>query len=56
LEYRAERQVADSKAGTVFSGSNKKYVSTGLMKEEAVKEGYFSSVIQLLDYSAVKMV
>ncbi|HTH30920.1 MAG TPA: cysteine synthase family protein [Lacibacter sp.] len=38
---------------TVFSDSNKKYLSTDLMKEEAVKETYLSSHIELIDYKAI---
>ncbi|MBK7123962.1 MAG: PLP-dependent cysteine synthase family protein [Chitinophagaceae bacterium] len=37
---------------TVFSDSNKKYLSTDLMKEEPVKQGYLSPDIELLDYDA----
>jgi cysteine synthase len=38
---------------TVFSDSNKKYLSTDLMKEEPVKPGYISPDIELLDYDAI---
>jgi len=38
---------------TVFSDSNKKYLSTDLMKEEPIKEGYFSPDIELLDYQGI---
>lgn len=38
---------------TVFSDSNKKYLSTDLMKEEPVKEDYISPHIELLDYDAI---
>jgi len=38
---------------TVFSDSNKKYLSTDLMKAEPVKPGYISSNIELLDYDAI---
>lgn len=38
---------------TVFSDSNKKYLSTDLMKEEPFKEGYFSADIEFLDYRAI---
>ncbi|MBK8496415.1 MAG: PLP-dependent cysteine synthase family protein [Chitinophagaceae bacterium] len=37
---------------TVFSDSNKKYLSTDLMKEEPVKPDYLSPDIELLDYDA----
>jgi cysteine synthase A len=39
---------------TVLSDSNKKYLSTDLMKEEPVKAGYLSSQVELLDYAPVK--
>ena len=38
---------------TVFSDSNKKYLSTDLMKEEPVKENYLSPDVELLDYKAI---
>lgn len=38
---------------TVFSDSNKKYLSTDLMKEEPVKEGYISPDIELLGYQGI---
>lgn len=38
---------------TVFSDSNKKYLSTDLMKEEPLKQGYLSPDIELLDYDAI---
>ncbi|MBS1946292.1 MAG: cysteine synthase family protein [Bacteroidetes bacterium] len=38
---------------TVFSDSNKKYLTTDLMKEEPVKDGYISTDIELLDYKAI---
>lgn len=38
---------------TVLSDSNKKYLSTDLMKEEPVKEGYYSTEVEFLDYRAV---
>lgn len=41
---------------TVFSDSNKKYLSTDLMKEEPIKEDYFSPEIQLLDYNAISAI
>ena len=39
---------------TVFSDSNKKYLSTDLMKTEPVKENYLSPQIGLQDYLPVK--
>ncbi len=38
---------------TVFSDSNKKYLSTDLMKDEPVKEGYYSTNVELLDYRGI---
>jgi cysteine synthase A len=38
---------------TVFCDSNKKYLSTDLMKEEPVKDGYLSPEVELLDYHAI---
>jgi cysteine synthase A len=37
---------------TVFSDSNKKYLSTDLMKDEPVKEDYITPDIELLEYDA----
>ena len=45
---------ADSVVVTVLSDSNKKYLSTDLMKDEPVKEHYFSKDIELLEYKAIK--
>ncbi len=39
---------------TVFADSNKKYLSTDLLKEEPVKEGFYSSDIKLLSVYAHK--
>lgn len=44
---------ADAVVVTVFSDSNKKYLSTDLMKEEPVKENYYSTDVQFLDYRAI---
>lgn len=38
---------------TIFCDSNKKYLSTDLMKEEPVKEEYISPNIELLDYKGI---
>jgi cysteine synthase A len=43
----------DAVVVTVFSDSNKKYLSTDLVKEEPVKEGYYSGDVELLDYKAI---
>ncbi|HET9279924.1 MAG TPA: cysteine synthase family protein [Flavitalea sp.] len=39
---------------TVFSDSNKKYLSTDLVRSEPVKEEYISDDVQFLDYLPVK--
>jgi cysteine synthase A len=49
-EYLGDRAVVV----TVLPDSNKKYLSTDLMKEEAVKDGYLTPVVELIDYVAVK--
>ncbi|MBK7214525.1 MAG: cysteine synthase family protein [Bacteroidales bacterium] len=41
---------------TVFSDSNKKYLSTDLMRVEPVKAGYYSPDIELIDYTVFKRV
>ena len=41
---------------TVFADSNKKYLSTDLMHDEPVKEGFLSPLIQLQDFRAYKRV
>lgn len=44
----------DAVVVTVFSDSNKKYLSTDLAKEEPIKDGYYSSDIVLDSYQAIK--
>jgi cysteine synthase A len=46
-----QKLCAGSVVVTVFSDSNKKYLSTDLMKEEPIKEGYLTQEIELLDYT-----
>jgi len=41
---------------TVFSDSNKKYLSTDLMRDEQVKENFYSSDIELISFRALKRV
>lgn len=43
----------DSCVVTIFSDSNKKYLSTDLMKEEPVKEGYLSTATEFIDYHPI---
>jgi cysteine synthase A len=44
----------DSVVVTVLPDSNKKYLSTDLLKEEPTKTGYLTPEIELLDYEPVK--
>ena len=41
---------------TVFPDSNKKYLTTDLVREEPVKEGYFSPDVELLAFEALPRV
>jgi cysteine synthase A len=43
----------DSCVVTIFSDSNKKYLSTDLMKEEPVKEGYLSPDTEFMNYHPI---
>jgi len=45
---------ADKTVVSVFSDDNKKYLTTDLLKDEPVKNGFLSPDIELLEYSAVK--
>lgn len=42
-----------AKVVTVFCDSNKKYLSTDLMKEEPVQENYLSANVRLLEYRTI---
>jgi cysteine synthase A len=44
----------DANIVTVFSDDNKKYLSTGLMKKEPVKEGFLSTDVRLISFKALK--
>ena len=46
----------DAVVVTVFPDDNKKYLSTDLLREEPVKEGYLSPDVELTDYEAFKRV
>lgn len=46
----------DAVVVTVFPDDNKKYLSTDLLRKEALKEGYLSSDIELLNFKAYKRV
>jgi cysteine synthase len=38
---------------TVFADSNKKYLTTDLVREEIVRDGYLSPAIELLDFATI---
>lgn len=44
---------SDAIVVTVLSDSNKKYLSTDLMKEEPAKKNYYSGDVEFLDYRAI---
>jgi cysteine synthase A len=46
----------DSVVVTVFSDDNKKYLSTDLMRQEPVKDGFYSSDIELIGFKAFKRI
>jgi cysteine synthase A len=43
----------DAVVTTIFCDGNKKYLSTDLVKEEPVKEGYLSPEIELIDFDTI---
>jgi cysteine synthase len=47
---------SDKTVVTIFADDNKKYLSTDLLREEPVKEGFLSADVELIDYSAFKRV
>ena len=47
---------ADAAVVTVFPDDNKKYLSTDLLREETVKDGYLTPEVELVSYSASKRV
>ncbi|MGN6181830.1 MAG: PLP-dependent cysteine synthase family protein [Mucilaginibacter sp.] len=49
-----QQKGAGSEIVTVFADDNKKYLSTGLMSEEPVKDGYLSPLIDLLHYETLE--
>ena len=51
-----EKLGKDSVVATVFSDDNKKYLSTDLLRNEHVKEGFFSSDITLNSFMSYKRV
>ena len=46
----------DAVVTTVFPDDNKKYLSTDLLREEAVKDSYLAPQVELLEYEAIKRV
>ena len=46
----------DAVVATVFSDSNKKYLSTDLLRTEPVKAGYLAPDIEVLGFDAMKRV
>lgn len=48
-----EKLGLDAVVATVFSDSNKKYLSTDLMKDEPVLDSYLSPHIELLEYNPI---
>ena len=44
----------DATIVTIFSDDNKKYLSTGLMKKEPVKDGFLSTDVRLISFKALK--
>lgn len=51
-----ERLGADAVVATVFADSNKKYLSTDLLRDEPVRAGYLAPDIELLHYEAFNRV
>ena len=51
---KLEELGSDATVVTIFSDDNKKYLSTGLMKKEPVKEGYLSADVKLKSFIALK--
>jgi cysteine synthase A len=47
---------SDANVVTIFSDCNKKYLSTDLMRLEPVKEGFYSSDIELISFRSFKRV
>jgi len=47
---------SSANVATIFSDSNKKYLSTDLMREEQMKSNFYSKEIELLSFRAMKRV
>ena len=44
---------ADATVVTIFCDSNKKYLSTDLLRDEPVRDGYLSPEVELLGFRAL---
>jgi cysteine synthase A len=51
---KLEELGTDATVVTIFSDDNKKYLTTGLMKKEPVKEGFISTEVKLKSFRALK--
>ena len=51
---KLEEMGSDATVVTIFSDDNKKYLSTGLMKDEPVKKGFLSTDVKLNSFVALK--
>lgn len=49
-----EKLGKDAVVVTVFSDDNKKYLSTDLMNEEPIKDGFYSSDVEIMSYHTIK--
>lgn len=49
-----EKLGRDAVIVTIFSDDNKKYLSTDLIKEEAVKDGFYSTDIELISINTIR--
>ena len=47
---------ADAVIATVFPDDNKKYLSTDLLRDEPVRDGYLAPEVELISYRAIKRV
>jgi cysteine synthase A len=52
----AQNELGDTVVTTVFPDDNKKYLSTDLLREEPVKDGYLAPEVELLSYEAFRRV
>lgn len=51
---KLEELGTDAIVVTIFSDDNKKYLTSGLMKKEPVKEGFLSTDVRLISFRALK--